>query len=317
MMNTILKSIYARVLVSAFCITLSSAEQTNADEKASSSPSRHVRLLAIGNSFSKNATRYLPDIVKAAGDQLTFQHICIGGCPLEKHWKNAEAFQKGSTQVMASAWSALTAEKWDFVTIQQYSMYSFKIETYRPYAKLLHDYIKGKNPQAALLIHETWAYREDDPLFKKTMTQQEMYWRVRNAYETIASELGCRIIPSGDAFENARTDPDWKGVFPDPKFDYKRTQYPDLPDQTHSLHAGYSWKKAGNKWKLNIDGHHAGPAGEYLAAAVWYETLFGKSIVGNTFVPNHIKQDKIMILQRIAHKTVTENIRPPEVNKLH
>ena len=137
-----------------------------------------------------------------------------------------------------------------------------------------------------------------------------MYWGLRNAYETIAGELGCRIIASGDAFENARNDAEWKGVFPDPKFDYSNPRYPGLPDQTHSLHAGYSWKKNGDKWKLHMDGHHAGPAGEYLAAAVWYETIFGKDISGNTFVPDRLSPEDVSILQRIAHQTVTGNMRP-------
>ena len=310
-MPTILKCFFVRVVISmTTCLPLSANQPMTTDAKASSAAGKHVRLLAIGNSFSKNATHYLPDIVNAAGDKLTFQHICIGGCPMEKHWKNAEAFQNGSTQAMARAWIALTAEKWDFITIQQYSMYSYKLETYRPYAKLLHDYIKSQAPQAAVLIHETWAYREDDPLFKQTMTQQDMYWNLRNAYETIAVELGCRILPSGDAFENARRDPEWKSIFPDPNFDYKKPQYPALPDQTHSLHAGYNWKKTGNKWKFGMDGHHAGAAGEYLGAAVWYEGLYGKSVVGNSFVPQGLKAADVTILQRIAHQTVTEGLHP-------
>ena len=65
---------------------------------------RHVKLLAIGNSFSGNATHYLPNIVEAAGDQLTFKHISIGGCPLGKHWTNANAFQHGATNADALAW---------------------------------------------------------------------------------------------------------------------------------------------------------------------------------------------------------------------
>jgi len=88
------------------------------------------------------------------------------------------------------------------------------------------------------------------------------------------------------------------------------SQYPALPDQTHSLHSGYSWKKTGDKWKLNMDGHHAGTAGEYLAAAVWYETIFSKSIVGNEFMPKQLTKKDIITLQRIAHETVTGNIRP-------
>jgi hypothetical protein len=267
---------------------------------------KHVRLLAIGNSFSHNATHYLPGIVEAAGDKLTFRTISIGGCPLERHWKNADAFQHGSTDSLARAWTVLTAEPWDFITLQQYSMHSFKLDTYRPYAKQLHDYLKQQCPKAEVLIHETWAYREDDPLFKNGFTQQDMYWGLRNAYETIAGELGCRILPVGDAFENARRDPAWKHAFPDPQFNPKGASPPTLPDQTHSLNRGYSWSGK----SLKFDGHHANAAGEYLGAAVWFEFLFGHSVVGNSLVPSGLTADDVAILQRIAHQTVSEGLKP-------
>ena len=274
---------------------------------------KHLRLLAIGNSFSANALKYLPQIVAASGSNtLTVQHICIGGCPLAVHWKNADAFLKGSNDPAARAWVALTAEKWDYVTLQQYSMDSFKVETYRPYARLLYDAIKSNAPQAEVLIHETWAYRADDPLFRTgQFSQQDMYWGLRRAYETVAGELGCRIIPSGDAFENARRDPKWQGTFPDPEFDYQNPRHPALPDQTHSLHAGYHWgRNETGAWHLNMDGHHAGAAGEYLAGAVWFEFLFGQSVVGNSFVPEELSPKDVGILQEIAHRTVTQGVRP-------
>jgi hypothetical protein len=277
---------------------------------------KHVRLLAIGNSFSGNATHYLPNIVEAAGDKLTFGTISIGGCPLQKHWTNALAFQNGSADSNAVAWKKLTAEKWDFVTIQQYSMFSYKIETYRPFAKQLHDYIKSQVPSAEVLVHETWAYRADDSLFNKDgFKQQDMYWQLRNAYETIARELGSRIIPVGDAFENARCDKGWGGVFPDPKFDSKKAVYPDLPDQTHSLNKGWSWATAKDgKHEIKFDGHHASTAGEYLGAAVWYEFLFGHSVVGNSFAPNELGAGDAALLQRIAHETVTGGSKPAKAN---
>ena len=267
---------------------------------------KHVRLLAIGNSFSQNATHYLPGIVEAAGDKLTFRTISIGGCPLERHWKNADAFQHGSTEKLPAAWTALSAEPWDFITLQQYSMHSFKLETYRPYAKQLYDYIKRQCPKSEVLIHETWAYREDDPLFKNSFSQQDMYWGLRGAYEAIAGDLGCRVLPVGDAFENARRDAAWKGVFPDPKFDAKTAKPPALPDQTHSLNRGYSWSDQ----KLKFDGHHANTAGEYLGAAVWFEFMFGHSIVGNSFVPRGLTAPDVAILQKIAHQTVTDGLKP-------
>lgn len=278
-----------------------------ADDRAA----KHVRLLAIGNSFSQNATHYLPKIVEAAGDQLTFRTISIGGCPIDKHLRNAMAFRDGSTAATARAWAVLKAEKWDFITIQQYSRISFEVETYRPFAKQLHDYIKSQAPKAEIVIHETWAYRVDDPLFKEGFTQQDMYWGLRNAYETIARELGCRILPVGDAFENARLDREWAGVFPDPNFDYKNPKHPALPDQTHSLHRGHFWAPGKDgKQELKMDGHHANTAGEYLGAAVWYEFLYGRSVVGNTYAPNTINAADAAILQRIAHQTVAGGLKP-------
>ena len=296
-------------------LALLAAAPARAADAPAAPAAKHVRLLAIGNSFSQNASHYLPKIVEAAGDQLTFKTISIGGCPMEKHWKNADAFEHGSTDPLAQAWKVLSAEKWDFVTIQQYSMHSFKIETFRPFAKQLCDYIKSKAPGAEVLVHETWAYRPDDPLFKKGFTQQDMYWGVRTSYETIAAEIGCRVIPVGDAFENARRDPAWGGVFPDPKFDYKKPVFPNLPDQTHSLNRGYAWAagKDGKK-NLGMDGHHAGTAGEYLAGAVWFEFLFGHSVVGNTFLPPGLEAADAAILQRIAHQTVKDGLRPAKTN---
>ena len=292
-------------------VALATCGLMSASFAAESAP-KHIRLLAIGNSFSQNATHYLPGIVKAAGDKLTFRTISIGGCPLERHWKNADAFQHGSTDAVARAWTALVAEPWDFITIQQYSMYSYRLETYRPYAKNLHDYIRQQCPKSEVLIHETWAYREDDPLFKKRFaqdmwfSQQDMYWGLRKAYETTAGELGCRIIPVGDAFENARRDAAWKGVFPDPQFDPKNAKPPALPNQAHSLNRGYSWSGK----TLKFDGHHANTAGEYLGAAVWFEFLFGRSVVDNSYVPPDLKAADVAVLQRIAHQTVGEGLKP-------
>lgn len=280
---------------------------------------KHVRLLAVGNSFSGNATRFLADIVKASGgNQLTFGHAAIGGCSLATHWKLAQLAEttpedpKGKPYGGKSLKDMLTAESWDYVTIQQYSMDSFKVDTYRPYAHSLYDYIKKLAPQAEVLVHETWAYRADDPLFKPgKFTPEDMYRGLRRAYEATAGELGCRIIPVGDAFENARLAPAWGGTFPDPNYDYKSPPHPALPDQRHSLHAGYMWSKNKDGTPhLYMDGHHANAAGEYLGAAVWFEVLFGQSVVGNTFVPKGLIAEDVAILQRIAHQTVSGGAKP-------
>ena len=46
-----------------------------------------MNVLAIGNSFSEDATRYLHQIAKAQGTPLTVVNLVIGGCSLERHYR--------------------------------------------------------------------------------------------------------------------------------------------------------------------------------------------------------------------------------------
>ena len=132
---------------------------------------KHVRILTVGNSFTHNATRYLDDIVQAAGHKLTQKMLSIGGSPLERHAAMALAFEKDSSDSSAKYASdeslpqVLQSGDWDFVTIQQASIKSHDVETYRPYAQQLADVVHRYAPQAQLLVHQTWAYRSDDPRF--------------------------------------------------------------------------------------------------------------------------------------------------------
>ncbi|MDY0167804.1 MAG: DUF4886 domain-containing protein [Thermoguttaceae bacterium] len=289
----------------------------DADEPAGP-PARHLRILAVGNSFSRNAGMYLADIAQADGNRVTLFQAAPGGCTLERHWNCAVRFEadpddaEGRPYGGKSLRQVLAAEPWNFVTIQQRSMDSFGPETYHPYARLLHDYIKKHAPQAEVVVHQTWAYRADDPLFDSPDFQvQDMHRGLTAAYEAISRELGCRLLPVGAAFENARLSDRWPDRFPDPDFDPASTQPPSLPDQRHSLHVGYRWAKQDDgEFRLRYDGHHANAAGCYLGSAVWYEVFFGRSVIGNRFVPAGLDAPQVALLQQIAHQTVTEKCRP-------
>lgn len=276
-----------------------------------------VKLLTIGNSFSANATHYLGDLVMAGGHTLIHRSLVIGGASMQVHWDKAMLHEKnpkdakGLYTFKQGLPEALASNKWDYVTIQQASIKSHDLATYQPYAGRLRDYVKKHAPQAILLVHETWAYRKDDPRFSvkepkagEPKTQQEMYEMLRNAYRTIAKEVGAAIIPSGDALYLADTDPKWGFVGGDTKFDPKKAKHPELPDQTHSLHVGWNWKKKDGKTTLGMDGHHANLAGEYLGACVFYEVLYGESVVGNSFVPKGLDAEYAKFLQETAHKVV-------------
>jgi hypothetical protein len=209
----------------------------------------------------------------------------------------------------------LRAEKWDFVTIQQASVKSHDVETYRPYAKKLHDYIRANAPGAAVLVHQTWAYRADDRRFAgpakagEPATSEEMYRMLTRAYRTTAAELGARVIPVGDAFHLADSDPTW-GYRPDPGYDPKTARPPALPDQSRSLHVGYKWATGPDgKPALQMDGHHASDAGQYLGACVFYEVVFGESMADNPFAPKGLDPAYAKFLRQTAHRAV-EAARP-------
>ncbi len=280
-------------------------------------PAKTVRLITVGNSFSQNTTRHLNDLVKAAGNVLVHQPLAVGGASLQLHWDKAQAHEKdpqaagGLYGNKRSLKQELTAQPWDFVTLQQASIKSHDIATYRPFAKQLHDYIKQHAPKAEVLIHQTWAYRVDDPRFSvaapkagEPATQADMYRMLTSAYTTIATELGAHRIPIGDAFYFADTDTKW-GYLPDAKYDFKNKTQTALPNQTHSLHVGWRMaKQKDGKTTLGMDGHHANMAGEYLGACVFYEVIFGESAVGNTFIPAGLDKAHAHFLQETAHKSV-------------
>jgi curved DNA-binding protein CbpA len=135
----------------------------------------------------------------------------------------------------------------------------------------------------------------------------------RAAYDALAKETGFRLIPCGDAMELARLDPAWGRFESDPAFDPKTAVYPALPKgERRSLHSGYSWKKneKTGRYALGKDAFHANTAGEYLLGCVWLEFFFGQSAVGNGFTPKGMTAEEAAILQKVAHRAVSEKQRP-------
>ena len=284
-------------------------------------PSKTVRLLTVGNSFSGNATRYLGDLARSAGHELIMDTAAAGGAPLELHWNRAQLHERepenpGGLYGKRGLKEALQGRDWDAVTIQQASIKSHDEATYRPFAKNLFDYIKRYAPDAQVLVHQTWAYRRDDPRFRvaspaqgEPRTQKQMYEMLKAAYASVAAELGVRCIPVGDAFYLADTDPVW-GYRPDPAYDFVETNPQKLPLQVHSLHVGWlRQRQPDGTIKLSMDGHHANTAGQYLGACVWFEVLFKESVVGNKFVASGVDREHAQFLQETAHRAVEASSR--------
>lgn len=281
---------------------------------------RTVRLLSIGNSFSANATKHLGKLAESGGHTLVHGSIVVGGASMELHASRAEIHARdpkdkaGLYTQGRGLVEELKREPWDVVTIQQASIKSHDLTTYQPFAGKLRDLVKANAPAARLMVHQTWAYRVDDPRFTKPsgkagepVTQAEMYRGLSAAYKAITKELGAGLIPVGDAFYLADTDPKW-GYKPGAPFDAKNAKPGELPDQTHSLHVGWAWRKPrgakDNRLTLGMDGHHANMAGEYLGGCVFYEVLFDESCVDLPYVPAGLHPAFARFLREKAHEAV-------------
>jgi hypothetical protein len=87
------------------------------------------------------------------------------------------------------------------VTIHQVSLKSHDLSAYQPHADRLSELIHQHAPGAKLLVHQTWAYRKDDPHFTKPsdkpgepITQAKMYAGLSAAYARFLQDTAHRAV---------------------------------------------------------------------------------------------------------------------------
>ena len=196
-----------------------------------------LKVLMIGNSFSICNLREMPNVASAMGKRLDLASLYIGGCSLERHWNNVvaastnaafrpygfdrvvdgkKAVEKGKANIP----DALALDKWDVVTVQQASHFSWRPETYEPFGSSLVAKIRELAPQAKIVVQETWSYPPWDKRLKKFgFDQAEMYRRLHAAYAGFAGKYGFDVIPVGTAAEIV---PDRNSLFKEPDFHFGR-----------------------------------------------------------------------------------------------
>lgn len=237
-----------------------------------------MKVLAIGNSFSEDATRYLHQIAKADGAEMTVFNMYVSGCPLRTHYLNmlsdAKAYVihfNGTTipGLKFALKEVLLSNEWDIITLQQVSSKSGDYKTYQPYLNALAEFVRKYAPQAKLYIHQTWAYEEGSSMLEKYgyPSAKEMFARLEKSYKKAAKSIDADgIIYSGKAMQTAHK----KGV-----------------EKIHrdTSHASYGF-------------------GRYLLGLVWYKTLTGKSVLENSFsdFDEPIGENEIEIAKQIAEK---------------
>ncbi len=253
-----------------------------------------LRVLAIGNSFSRDAVEQnLHEIALADGDTAIVGNLYIGGCSLARHVNNArddkhayEYRKIGADGRMLKAQNtsileALNDEPWDYISVQQVSGNSGQYETYAQSLPELLEYVKKHSPKNAKpILHQTWAYSSDSDhgSFKNYGNDQmTMYAAIVDAGKRAAKLGNIKVIvPAGTAIQNARTS--------------------FLGDH------------------LNRDGYHLDlGVGRFTAACAWYEKLFGKDVTKNTYLPEGMNPDLARVARAAAHAAV---LKPYDVTDL-
>ena len=214
-----------------------------------------MKVLAIGNSYSCDGTRYLWQIAKSAGETITVANLVIGGCPLRKHYvnalENAKAydlhFNGTNTGFRVSIKEALIAHDWDVVTLQQASRDSVDFDTYVPYLDFLAEQIRLYAPKAKIYIHQTWAYTEAQSQSLGFSSHADMLHAILPAYEQAKERISAAgMIPDGEVMGSLKECRDESEIYRD------------------AIHASYGF-------------------GRYALALTWFATLTGKDISGDTF----------------------------------
>lgn len=238
-----------------------------------------MKVLAIGNSFSQDATRYLHQVAKAAGVDMKVMNLCIGGCSLKKHYDNmrtdatayALEYNGEKLNIFVSMRNALVSDDWDVITLQQVSSLSFDKESYEPYLPSLAEYVRFLCPNAKLCLHQTWFYEDGSEKLAHTpyATSADMLRDIKAAYSYAADLIGADlIIPSAEAFE-----------------------------YLYSNGCG----------KIHRDTFHASLGiGRYTLALTWLEALTGISAIDNGFRDFDLpmSEDEISLCRSAAHYAV-------------
>lgn len=238
----------------------------------------NLKVLAIGNSFSQDATRYLHQIAKADDVDLKVVNLYIGGCSLSTHYQNmledkraySLEFNGEVTGFFVSIREALESDTWDVVTLQQVSQEAPRYDTYQPYLDELAAYVRRYRPESKLYIHQTWAYEENSARLceeLKYARPQEMLDDVKAAYAKAAEAISADgLIPSGELMETLLEN----GI-------------PKVHRDTYHVLLGL---------------------GRYALGLLWYHKLMGRAVASNTFAEfdEPISSADIRIIKDIVDK---------------
>lgn len=227
------------------------------------------KVLFIGNSYiyTNDLPGVLQQLATSMGDTLVYDQNTVGGQTLQGHSTDATTISK------------IFAQPWDIVVLQEQSQRpafppaQVATDTY-PYAHKLDSMVKANNACSETFFFMTWGYQNGDAsncgFYPVICTYAGMQQRLRESYLQMAQDNNASVFPVGAA---------WKTV---------RDSFPAI-----NLY--------------NPDQSHPSLEGTYLAACVYYASIYHKSPLNSTYTAG-LNATTAQNLQRIGGRTVLDSM---------
>ncbi len=227
------------------------------------------KVLFIGNSYTyvNNLPQLVHDIAISQGDSLVFDSSAPGGYTFEAHTTFTETLNK------------INSDNWDYVVLQEQSQRpSFPpaqvANEVLPYAETLVNLIRQNDTCTTPIFFMTWGRKNGDQVncqsYPPLCTYEGMQQRLRESYLLMAQLNDAEVAPVGAAWYQTR-----------------------LNNPAIELY--------------QADESHPSINGSYLAACVFYASIFHKSPV-NSFYPTAVTDTDAGILQNYANSIVFDSL---------
>ncbi len=227
-------------------------------------------VLFLGNSYTavNNLPQTLKDLSLSLGDSITFDSNTPGGYTLQGHSTNVTSLAK------------INQQAWDYVILQEqsqlpsFSPVQVATDVY-PFARALDSLILTNDSCTETIFYMTWGRQNGDAAncasYPPICTYDGMQQRLRDSYMQMGLNNHATVSPVGVAWKNLRDN------------------YPTI-----------------NLYQA--DQSHPSIYGTYLAACVFYSTIFHKQSLGASYVPSGISNTDAQIIQTIASNTVLDSL---------
>ena len=271
-------------------VTVDGTEITGMKHWSTDAQEDIINILLIGNSLSTTIPEELYQIATKAGYEVNVANLYYPGCKAWQHWdwlnndianyqyrhysQMGASIRRGD---MSTSGYALDDIDWDYIVYQDWFMpddaanLDMLYERHQESAYNMMQYLKTNYPNAKHLYYQHWAWAVGRTGTETVAAQTNMWNMINTATTKFAADNDFILIPCGLAYQVARAN-----------------------------------EKIGDTLckddKLHDDGVGGG---QYLNGCVFFETIFQKSCIGDTWrASNGPSEEKHQLLQLAAHEAV-------------